>query len=59
LSRFATENKEKFKEELGKATLEQEESLSSYQKTYGTARTAINTFFQMSRYNRYLSESFD
>jgi hypothetical protein len=52
LSRFATENKEKFKEELEKA-------LSSNHKTWGTARTALNTFLQMALYNRYLSESFD
>jgi len=59
LSRFATEKKEKFKEELDKATRELEEVLSSNHKTWGTARTAINSFLQMALYNRYLSESFD
>ncbi|HKK45056.1 MAG TPA: hypothetical protein VJ964_06010 [Balneolaceae bacterium] len=59
LSRFATEQKETFYDELDKATGELEDVLSSNRKTWGTARTGINMFLQNALYNRYLSESYD
>lgn len=58
LSRFATEDPEKFAKNLDSATDRLAGQMSANRHNWGTARTAVNLYLQAAHYNRYLSESF-
>ncbi|MEX0686313.1 MAG: hypothetical protein WD267_00325 [Balneolales bacterium] len=56
LSKFSTKNSDEFKQSLDESTSELVNTLSAEERTWGTARTAINFYLREALYNRYLSE---
>ncbi|MEX0929186.1 MAG: hypothetical protein WD266_04195 [Balneolales bacterium] len=56
LTRFSTKAGEEFHRTLNETTDALTNTLSAENRTWGTARTALNLFLKEAHYNRYLSE---